>query len=272
MKIQLSAGRGNPVDGIARNSILDFRGGNTSCVTTCCVPLSSPCSFGHRRAGRRERFCRRLRFRPGGRGVDGRRSAGPHLGLGDGDDGQPGRGPHLGMRRCLQGDGSRSTVAERARFDEAGPLLLCGHPVDRHIFGANHFLDKHNDRRHFVITGGGAQMLEPLGLPSHVFEIYRSLLRQPGSVEDLVSSLGWRSERVRSALDECVRLNLAKPSWGAPENLRAVSPEVSRATSVRASANSFCRSRSSFSRRVTRAWTVQRVPPDPRRGTADRRG
>ncbi|WP_328781603.1 hypothetical protein OHT68_23420 [Streptomyces canus] len=89
-------------------------------------------------------------------------------------------------------------------------------------------------------------MLEPLGLPSHVSEIYRSLLRQPGSVEDLVSSLGWRPERVRSALDECVRLNLAKPSWGAPENLRAVSPEVSRATSVRASANSFCRSRSSF--------------------------
>ncbi|MEV7071789.1 LuxR C-terminal-related transcriptional regulator [Streptomyces sp. NPDC091972] len=69
-------------------------------------------------------------------------------------------------------------------------------------------------------------MLEPLGLPSHVSEIYRSLLRQPASVEDLVSSLGWRPERVRSALDECVRLNLVKPSWGAPENLRAVSPEV----------------------------------------------
>jgi hypothetical protein len=46
------------------------------------------------------------------------------------------------------------------------------------------------------------------------------------TVTDLVSSLGWRLERVRSALDECVRLNCVTPSWGAPENLRAVGPEV----------------------------------------------
>ncbi|MEV7287834.1 LuxR C-terminal-related transcriptional regulator [Streptomyces sp. NPDC093252] len=70
-------------------------------------------------------------------------------------------------------------------------------------------------------------MLDPLGLPSHVAEIYRSMLRQPGcTVNELAASLGWPPELVRSGLDECVRLSLVKPSWGGPENLRAVSPEV----------------------------------------------
>jgi hypothetical protein len=33
-------------------------------------------------------------------------------------------------------------------------------------------------------------MPEPLGLPSHVSEIYRSLLRQPGSLEDFLGRAG----------------------------------------------------------------------------------
>lgn len=70
-------------------------------------------------------------------------------------------------------------------------------------------------------------MLDPLGLTPHVSDVYRSILRNPGfGVDELVTSLGWRPEQVRSALDECVRLSLLKPSWGAPGRLRAVSPEV----------------------------------------------
>jgi DNA-binding CsgD family transcriptional regulator len=53
------------------------------------------------------------------------------------------------------------------------------------------------------------------------------MLRNPDcSLDELATSLGWSRESVRSTLDECVRLSLVKPSWGAPENLRAVSPDV----------------------------------------------
>lgn len=70
-------------------------------------------------------------------------------------------------------------------------------------------------------------MLGLLGLPSHVSEMYRSMLRNPDcSLDELATLLGWSRESVRSALDECVRLSLVKPSWSAPENLRAVTPEV----------------------------------------------
>ncbi|MEU9363243.1 helix-turn-helix transcriptional regulator [Streptomyces avermitilis] len=70
-------------------------------------------------------------------------------------------------------------------------------------------------------------MLEPLGLGAHAAEVYRAMLKRPDfGVEDLVSSLGWEQDLVRSALDECVRLSLVKPSWDAPGGLRAVSPEI----------------------------------------------
>jgi DNA-binding CsgD family transcriptional regulator len=70
-------------------------------------------------------------------------------------------------------------------------------------------------------------MLDPLGLSPHVSDVYRSILRNPGfGVEDLAAVLGWRPEQVRSALDECVRLSLVKPSWNAPGKLRAVSPDI----------------------------------------------
>ncbi|MGX5189188.1 LuxR C-terminal-related transcriptional regulator [Streptomyces avermitilis] len=70
-------------------------------------------------------------------------------------------------------------------------------------------------------------MLEPLGLGAHAAEVYRAMLKRPDfGVEDLVTSLGWEQDLVRSALDECVRLSLIKPSWDAPGGLRAVSPEI----------------------------------------------
>ncbi|MFF6995708.1 DUF6879 family protein [Streptomyces sp. NPDC008313] len=70
-------------------------------------------------------------------------------------------------------------------------------------------------------------MLEPLGLGAHAAEVYRAMLKRPDyGVEDLVSTLGWQPEVVRSALDECVRLALVKPSWDEPGQLRVVSPEI----------------------------------------------
>ncbi|MGW7369155.1 LuxR C-terminal-related transcriptional regulator [Streptomyces sp. NPDC054841] len=70
-------------------------------------------------------------------------------------------------------------------------------------------------------------MLEPLGLGAHAAEVYRAMLQWPDSgVDDLVSILDWPAERVRSALDECARLSLIKPSWEEPGRFRAVSPEV----------------------------------------------
>lgn len=70
-------------------------------------------------------------------------------------------------------------------------------------------------------------MLEPLGLGAHAAEVYRAMLKRPDfSVDDLVTTLGWQPELVRSALDECVRLALIKPSWDAPGELRVVSPEI----------------------------------------------
>ncbi|WP_437093588.1 DUF6879 family protein [Streptomyces sp. enrichment culture] len=51
-------------------------------------------------------------------------------------------------------------------------------------------------------------------------------------MDELVALLGWRPEQVRSALDECVRLSLVKPSWGAQGRLRAVNPEVALQTLV----------------------------------------
>ncbi|MFC8666657.1 DUF6879 family protein [Streptomyces sp. NPDC057199] len=70
-------------------------------------------------------------------------------------------------------------------------------------------------------------MLEPLGLGTHAAEVYRAMLERPDlSVDDLVASLGRQPELVRSALDECVRLSLIKPSWDTPGELRVVSPEI----------------------------------------------
>jgi DNA-binding CsgD family transcriptional regulator/sugar-specific transcriptional regulator TrmB len=74
-------------------------------------------------------------------------------------------------------------------------------------------------------------MLDPLGLATHVSEVYRSALRRAHfSLDDLVASLGWEPEMVRSALEECVRLSLVKPSWDNPGKLRAVNPEIALQT------------------------------------------
>ena len=70
-------------------------------------------------------------------------------------------------------------------------------------------------------------MLELLGLGKNSAELYRAVLAQPGlSVEDLMNTLRWPADRVRSALDECVRLSLIRPSWETPGTLRAVPPDV----------------------------------------------
>ncbi|MBT2510620.1 LuxR family transcriptional regulator [Streptomyces sp. ISL-98] len=70
-------------------------------------------------------------------------------------------------------------------------------------------------------------MLEPLGLSTHAAEVYRAMLHRPDSgVEELVAYLDWPAEQVRSALDECARLSLIKPSWDEPSRLRVVSPEI----------------------------------------------
>ncbi|MFJ9178067.1 DUF6879 family protein [Streptomyces sp. NPDC102360] len=70
-------------------------------------------------------------------------------------------------------------------------------------------------------------MFEPLGLGAPAAEVYRAMLSKPdGGVGDLAEFLGWPLERIRSALDECARLSLIKPSWGEPGRLRAVSPEI----------------------------------------------
>ncbi|MFB7011695.1 MULTISPECIES: DUF6879 family protein [unclassified Streptomyces] len=75
--------------------------------------------------------------------------------------------------------------------------------------------------------GWGTYMLEPLGIGPRAAEVYRAVLGRPNSdVESLAEALGWNVEQVRSALDECVRLLLVKPSWDSPGRVRPVSPEV----------------------------------------------
>ncbi|MBT2491888.1 LuxR family transcriptional regulator [Streptomyces sp. ISL-96] len=70
-------------------------------------------------------------------------------------------------------------------------------------------------------------MLELLGLGTYPAALYRTVLAHPGaSVEDLVEYLHWPIERVRSALDECVRLSLIRPTWEAPGSLRPVHPDI----------------------------------------------
>ncbi|MFE4958056.1 LuxR C-terminal-related transcriptional regulator [Streptomyces sp. NPDC056653] len=70
-------------------------------------------------------------------------------------------------------------------------------------------------------------MLELLGLGKNPAELYRAVLAHPGlSAEDLADNLRWPAERVRSALNECVRLSLIRPSWETPGTLRPVPPDV----------------------------------------------
>ncbi|WP_328480640.1 LuxR C-terminal-related transcriptional regulator [Streptomyces sp. NBC_00377] len=70
-------------------------------------------------------------------------------------------------------------------------------------------------------------MLELLGLGKNPAELYRAVLAHPGlSFEDLVDNLRWPAERVRAALNECVRLSLIRPSWETPGTLRPVPPDV----------------------------------------------
>ncbi|MCZ1006985.1 helix-turn-helix domain-containing protein [Streptomyces lydicus] len=52
------------------------------------------------------------------------------------------------------------------------------------------------------------------------------MLNSCGSVEELAGLVGRPIEIVRSALDECVRLGLIRPSWETPGRVHAVSPDV----------------------------------------------
>jgi DNA-binding CsgD family transcriptional regulator len=73
----------------------------------------------------------------------------------------------------------------------------------------------------------GGRVLEPIGLSEDATEVYRaSLLNSCGSIEELTRLVGRPVESVRSALDDCVRLGLIRPSWEVPGQLRATSPDV----------------------------------------------
>ncbi|MFE6764016.1 LuxR C-terminal-related transcriptional regulator [Streptomyces sp. NPDC057689] len=77
------------------------------------------------------------------------------------------------------------------------------------------------------MTRGEQIMLELLGLGKNPAELYRAVLANPGlTVEELVDTLRWPADQVRSALDECVRLSLIRPSWEPPGTLRPVPPDV----------------------------------------------
>ncbi|MFP3989097.1 helix-turn-helix transcriptional regulator [Streptomyces sp. E11-3] len=62
---------------------------------------------------------------------------------------------------------------------------------------------------------------------SQAAEVYRVMFHHPEfRVEDLAEHLGWSLERVHAALDECVRLDLIRPTWDDPGWMRPVNPEV----------------------------------------------
>lgn len=77
-------------------------------------------------------------------------------------------------------------------------------------------------------------MLQVLGLGSDAESVYQEMLAgRPRDVVDLCSRLAMTESRVRDALDELVRFDLARASRDTPGLLRAVAPEIGLAALVR---------------------------------------
>ncbi|MDH6113787.1 DNA-binding CsgD family transcriptional regulator/predicted transcriptional regulator [Kitasatospora sp. MAP12-15] len=69
--------------------------------------------------------------------------------------------------------------------------------------------------------------LDLLGLDTDAAAVYQEMLRDTDAgIAQITQVLGWEEPRVRQALGELEELQLVRPSWQVPGELRAVEPEV----------------------------------------------